>query len=73
MMTISRRTLMQMMGASAGALGTPIAKSSKALAARGKEMNILCWEGYNSAQVLDPFRQKEGATVKAESLTNDRP
>ena len=37
------------------------------------EMNILCWEGYNSAQVLDPFRQKEGAMVKAESLTNDPP
>ena len=25
-------------------------------AAREKELNILCWEGYNSAQVLDPFR-----------------
>jgi spermidine/putrescine transport system substrate-binding protein len=36
-----------------------------------KELNILCWEGYNSAQVLDPFRQSSGATVKAESLTND--
>jgi spermidine/putrescine transport system substrate-binding protein len=71
MMTISGRTLMQMMGASAGALGTPFGKNSKAFAAREKEMNILCWEGYNSAQVLDPFRKKEGATVKAESLTND--
>jgi spermidine/putrescine transport system substrate-binding protein len=71
MLTISRRTLMQMMGAGAGALGTLFGKNSKASAARGKEMNILCWEGYNSAQVLDPFRKKEGATVKAESLTND--
>jgi spermidine/putrescine transport system substrate-binding protein len=71
MMTISRRTLMQMMGAGAVALGTPFGKNSKAFAAREKEMNILCWEGYNSAQVLDPFRKKEGATVKAESLTND--
>lgn len=42
-----------------------------ALAAREKELNILCWEGYNSAQVLDPFRSEKGATVKAESLTND--
>jgi spermidine/putrescine transport system substrate-binding protein len=67
---ISRRTLMQVMGACAAALGT-FSKTSKAFAAREKEMNILCWEGYNSAQVLDPFRQKEGATVKAESLTND--
>ena len=59
------------MGAGAVALGTPFGKNSKAFAAREKEMNILCWEGYNSAQVLDPFRKKEGATVKAESLTND--
>jgi spermidine/putrescine transport system substrate-binding protein len=43
----------------------------KAMADRSKELNILCWEGYNSAQVLDPFRQSSGATVKAESLTND--
>jgi spermidine/putrescine transport system substrate-binding protein len=42
-----------------------------AQAAREKELNILCWEGYNSAQVLDPFRQAKSATVKAESLTND--
>jgi spermidine/putrescine transport system substrate-binding protein len=43
----------------------------RALAQREKELNILCWEGYNSAQVLDPFRTEKGATVKAESLTND--
>ena len=42
-----------------------------ASAQREKELNILCWEGYNSAQVLDPFREAQGATVKAESLTND--
>jgi spermidine/putrescine transport system substrate-binding protein len=50
----------------AGTLGTGTAS-----AAREKELNILCWEGYNSAQVLDPFRSSQGATVKAESLTND--
>jgi spermidine/putrescine transport system substrate-binding protein len=71
MKTISRRTLTQMMGASAVALSTPLGNVIKAFAARDKEMNILCWEGYNSAQVLDPFRKKEDATVKAESLTND--
>ena len=27
---------------------------------RAKELNILCWEGYNSAQVLDPFRTEKG-------------
>ena len=36
-----------------------------ALAAREKELNILSWEGYNSAQVLDPFRAASGATVRA--------
>ena len=48
------------------------AASAGALRARARtELNILCWEGYNSAQVLDPFRAQKGATVKAESLTND--
>jgi spermidine/putrescine transport system substrate-binding protein len=45
--------------------------TGRAAAQRENELNILCWEGYNSAQVLDPFREKTGATVKAESLTND--
>ena len=58
---------MQMMGAGAVALGTSFGKVCKGFASREKEMNILCWEGYNSAQVLDPFRKKEGARVKAET------
>nr|WP_244517781.1 PotD/PotF family extracellular solute-binding protein [Ancylobacter rudongensis] len=61
------------MGAGLGALAAagPLFNANKAFAAREKELNILCWEGYNSAQVLDPFRSQTGATVKAESLTND--
>src|SRR5512134_3295357 len=57
--------------AAAAALALPGLASRRALAAREKELNILCWEGYNSAEVLDPFRSAKGATVKAESLTND--
>jgi spermidine/putrescine transport system substrate-binding protein len=49
---------MQMMGAGAVALGTSFGKVCKGFASREKEMNILCWEGYNSAQVLDPFRKR---------------
>ena len=46
--------------------------SSKAFAGtRDKELNILCWEGYNSAEVLDPYRKLRGAKVSAESATND--
>lgn len=72
---LSRRKLLKMMGAGAGAMalggGTLLGSPSAFAAARSKELNILCWEGYNSAQVLDPFRSMTGATVKAESLTND--
>lgn len=72
MTDISRRSLLQLMGAGALAMGGPLSMASKAFAAgRDKELNILCWEGYNSAQVLDPFRKLKGATVKAESATND--
>ncbi|HSM19653.1 MAG TPA: PotD/PotF family extracellular solute-binding protein [Hyphomicrobiales bacterium] len=66
----SRRSFMQSSAMAAAALaagGWP----GIAQAAREKELNILCWEGYNSAEVLDPYRAKTGATIKAESLTND--
>ncbi len=69
---ISRRNFMQQSALWAAAFsGAASAVPGAALAAREKELNILCWEGYNSAQVLDPFRSAKGATVKAESLTND--
>jgi spermidine/putrescine transport system substrate-binding protein len=68
----SRRNFMQTSTAAAAAFATGgLAGLGRAFADRSKELNILCWEGYNSAQVLDPFRQSTGATVKAESLTND--
>ncbi len=69
---INRRNFMQQsaMFAAAFAAGSG-GMFRQALAARDKELNILCWEGYNSAQVLDPFRTEKDATVKAESLTND--
>ena len=66
---MSRRNMLQMMGAAAFA--GPLLSAGRAFAAREGELNILCWEGYNSAQVLDPFRASKSATVKAESLTND--
>ena len=73
-MQFDRRSLLKYSAAAgavglAGGLAGPF--SNKAFAAREKELNILCWEGYNSADVLDPFRSSEGATIKAESLTND--
>lgn len=72
MVEFSRRDVMRFFGAGALAFAGPMAGVQRAAAQdRSKELNILCWEGYNSAQVLDPFRSGQGATVKAESLTND--
>ena len=55
---LSRRNFMQQsaLWAAAFAAGGTLGLRS-AMADRAKELNILCWEGYNSAQVLDPFRQ----------------
>lgn len=69
MTDFSRRSILKMMGA--GALAASAPWSRQAFAAREKELNILCWEGYNSAEVLDPYRKLTGAEVKAESATND--
>jgi spermidine/putrescine-binding protein len=72
MVEFSRRRVMQFFGAGALGLSSPMAGLQRANAqSRAKELNILCREGYNSAQVLDPFRSSKGATVRAESLTND--
>jgi len=72
MAEFSRRDVMKFFGAGAVAFGSPLAGGQRAFAqGREKELNILCWEGYNSAQVLDPFRTAHGAEVRAESLTND--
>ncbi|TBU92657.1 ABC transporter substrate-binding protein [Stutzerimonas kirkiae] len=73
MKNLSRRDMLKIMGigASGMAMGPLLGPASAFAAARDKELNILCWEGYNSAQVLDPFRALSGATIKAESLTND--
>jgi len=67
---INRRNFLQQTGvwAAAAAAGT---LPRLAHAARDKELNIYCWEGYNSDDVLDPFRREFGAKVRAEGLTSD--
>ena len=63
-------TRRELLGTAAAAAAAGV-MAPGAQAARASELNILCWEGYNSAQVLDPFRAAKGATVRAELLTND--
>jgi len=70
-MKFDRRDFLKYAGMGVLAAGGPLGFSQRAWAQREKELNILCWEGYNSADVLDPFRRGQGAEVKAESLTND--
>ena len=66
----SRRNFLKSTGAFAAAyaFGTV---PGLARAARENELNIYCWEGYNSDDVLDPFRREFNATVRAEGLTSD--
>ncbi len=67
---IGRRTMLKGTAglAAAGVLGFP----TLSRAARDDQLNILCWEGYNTDDVLDPFRDMHpGATVRAESGTSD--
>lgn len=67
---VSRRGFIQGMAGVAGAASLGVL--GRARAARDDELNILCWEGYNSDDVLGPFRRlNPGATVRAESGTSD--
>ncbi len=69
----TRRNFLQQTGlwaaAAAGAAAGGLPFSAQA--ARDKELNIYCWEGYNSDEVLDPFRREFDAKVRAEGLTSD--
>ena len=71
MKNLSRR---QFVGRGAALTGAAAFGSlaSPAFANRNDQMNVLCWEGYNSDEVLGPFRSANpGATVRAESGTSD--
>ncbi|MFT5274947.1 MAG: spermidine/putrescine transport system substrate-binding protein [Saprospiraceae bacterium] len=69
-MNITRRKFNQGIAGLAGY--TALGSLGMTQAARNDQLNILCWEGYNSDEVLDPFRKSNpGATVRAESGTSD--
>lgn len=70
-MKFTRRQFNRILTGSAAGLAT-MGSMSRAFAERNDQMNILCWEGYNSDEVLGPFRKaNSGATVRAESGTSD--
>jgi spermidine/putrescine transport system substrate-binding protein len=68
---LNRRNFLQQTGLWAGAAAAVGSLPRFAHAARDKELNIYCWEGYNSDDVLDPFRREFDAKVRAEGLTSD--
>ncbi|MEO1293659.1 MAG: PotD/PotF family extracellular solute-binding protein [Pseudomonadota bacterium] len=69
-MTLTRRSFTRALGASAGLAA--LSPAQRAFAARADRLNILCWEGYNTDDVLSPFRAMHpDAAVRAESGTSD--
>jgi spermidine/putrescine transport system substrate-binding protein len=69
-MKLTRRSFNKTLAAVAGA--TALGRFGAASAARNDELNILCWEGYNTDDVLGPFRKAHpNAQVRAESGTSD--
>ncbi|SNS17009.1 ABC transporter substrate-binding protein [Tropicimonas sediminicola] len=68
-MNLTRRSFTAALGAAGAA---SLLRPSMSLADRSGELNILCWEGYNTDDVLGPFRDMfSSATVRAESGTSD--
>lgn len=71
-MKLNRRSFTKGLAGAAGIAALGTAGRSFASAPRDDQMNILCWEGYNSDEVLGPFRTANpGATIRAESGTSD--
>ncbi|MFA6961360.1 MAG: PotD/PotF family extracellular solute-binding protein [Opitutaceae bacterium] len=70
----NRRDFMKIAGtaAVAGLAFSSFPSSARAAGKRDASLNILCWEGYNSDNVLNPFRKlHKGIDLKAESGTDD--
>jgi spermidine/putrescine transport system substrate-binding protein len=38
---------------------------------RDAHLRLLCWEGYDQPELLDPFRREQGATAVVETLLSD--
>jgi len=69
----TRRNFLQQTGAFAlaAAYGSTMIRPARASDFKDQELNIYCWEGYNSDDVLDPFRREYDVTVNAEGLISD--
>ncbi len=67
----SRREFLRDAAAISASIAAMTTLSRSALAARENELNIYCWEGYNSDRVLDPFRKEFNCEVKAQGLISD--
>jgi spermidine/putrescine transport system substrate-binding protein len=74
-MKTDRRTFLKTLGGAAALTLSgqiPLLSQSAFAADRNKELRILCWEGYNTDEVLDPFRKAfPGTKIQAESGTSD--
>jgi len=71
-MKLTRRAFNRRAAALAGTAAFTGIALPRAHAARDNELNILCWEGYNTDDVLGPFRKTHpDANVRAESGTSD--
>jgi len=71
-MQITRRQFNKGAATAAGLALTGQLSPAFAAGNRDDQLNILCWEGYNTEDVLGPFRKANpGATVRAESGTSD--
>ena len=72
MIKLDRRQFMQRTAMAGGALALGSFAGPAFAQSRDNQLNILCWEGYNTDDILDPFRSaNQGAQVRAESGTSD--
>lgn len=73
--SLARRDFLKITGAAAAGLAMSSFAPARLFGQttkRANELNILCWEGYNSDNVLNPFRDlHKGISLKAESGTDD--
>lgn len=67
---LSRRTLLKGLGAGAGITAAGLMPDFMREAQAAQSINYMCWEGYNSPAILDPFQKANDVAISVDLITD---
>lgn len=67
---LSRRTVLKGMGAGAALAAGGVLPGAFQGARAAQSLNYMCWEGYNSPAILDPFQKANDVQISVDLITD---